>query len=191
MRDVLHTIGHSTHSIEQFVQLLREQRISAVADVRSRPYSRMNPQFSRDNLKVALKVACIAYVSLGNELGARSDDQSCYIDGKVQYERLAHTPLFRSGLTRLVDGIRSHRIALMCAEKDPITCHRMILVCHELRREPMDIMHIRADGTLESNADAEKRLIETNGLSELELFRSSDEIVEEAYQRQGKRIAWV
>lgn len=191
MHDVLYTIGHSTHTFEKLVQLLCGHRISAIADVRSRPYSRVNPQFNRENLKTALKSAGIAYAFLGHELGARTDDRSCYVDGKVQYERLARTRLFQAGLARLANGSRTHRIALMCAEKDPITCHRMILVCHELRRTPLEIAHICADGTLESNADAEKRLVKATGLPESDLFTSGDEAIEEAYRLQGKRIAWV
>jgi uncharacterized protein (DUF488 family) len=165
--------------------------ISAIADVRSRPFSRMNPQFNRENLYVALKAAGVCYAFLGLELGARTDDTSCYVDGKVQYELLSRTDLFQAGLRRIRHGIRTHRIALMCAEKDPITCHRMILVCHALRKEPMEIAHISADGSLESQTDAEKRLVKATRLPESDLFTSGDEAVEEAYRRQAQRIAWV
>jgi uncharacterized protein (DUF488 family) len=191
MSEVLFTVGHSTHSTEEFLQLLLINEISAVADVRSRPFSKINPQFNREALKANLKAADIAYAFLGRELGARADDRNCYVGGKVQYERLAQTPLFQSGLTRVIDGTRTHRIALMCAEKDPITCHRMILVCHELRRTPLDIFHIRADGTLESNPDAEFRLVKTMRVPESDLFTNGEEAVEEAYRRQAQRIAWV
>lgn len=191
MHETLYTIGHSNHPIEKFVQLLAKHRISAVADVRSRPYSRMNPQFNRENLHVALKARGLAYVFLGRELGARTEDRNCYVGGKVQYDRLARTSLFQEGLERITDGVRTHRIALMCAEKDPTTCHRMILVCHELRQSLLQIAHIGADGTLELNAEAEARLVRATGLPEVDLFTSSIETVEEAYRRQAERIAWV
>jgi len=151
----------------------------------------MNPQFNQEPLKAQLKLAGIAYAPLGRELGARTDDRSCYENGKVQYYRLARTPLFRAGLNRLLEGVQTHRVALLCAEKDPITCHRMVLVCHELRHQPLDIFHIRADGSLESNAEAERRMVEAVSLPEYDLFSSGDEMIEEAYRLQGDRIAWV
>lgn len=191
MSERLYTIGHSTHSIEKFLQLLTEHGVTAIADVRSRPYSRMNSQFNRESLKISLRAAGVAYVFLGRELGARADDQSCYVDGKVEYERLARTAPFQDGLHRLRDGVWKHRIALMCAEKDPITCHRMVLVCHQLRHDPLEIVHIRENGTLETQSEAEQRMIRASGLPETDLFISGDELIEEAYRRQGNRIAWV
>lgn len=191
MRPTLLTVGHSTHSSEHFLRMLLMNEVSALADVRSRPYSRMNPQFNQEPLKAQLKAAGIAYAPLGRELGARTDDRSCYVKGKVQYDRLARTPLFRAGLDRLLEGVQSHRVALLCAEKDPINCHRMVLVCHELRREPLDICHICADGSLESNVDAERRMIEAVSLPDQDLFTSREQTIEEAYRLQGDRIAWV
>src|SRR5258707_92198 len=128
MTDTIYTIGHSTHPIEQFVTLLKSVSITAVSDVRSRPYSRMNPQFNREPLKATLRAEGIKYVFLGKELGARSDDQSCYRNGQLQYDLLAGTELFRQGIERMKEGARSFRIALMCAEKEPLDCHRTILV---------------------------------------------------------------
>ncbi len=191
MANPLFTVGHSTHPIQVFLRLLTTNNVSAIADVRSSPYSRVNPQFNREALKAQLKMIGIAYAPLGHELGARTDDRSCYENGKVQYGRLARTSLFRAGLKRLLGGMQTHRVALMCAEKDPITCHRMVLVCHALRHESLDIFHIRADGSLETNAEAERRMVEAVSLPERDLFTSGDEMIEEAYRLQGDRIAWV
>jgi uncharacterized protein (DUF488 family) len=91
------TVGHSTHALERLVQLLNLHKITAIADVRSQPYSRMNPQFNVDALKESLKSKGIAYVFLGRELGARSNDPSCYRGGRVQYGLLAQTKLFNKG----------------------------------------------------------------------------------------------
>jgi uncharacterized protein (DUF488 family) len=187
----LFTIGHSAHSADHFVDLLKMNGVSAVADVRSRPYSRFNPQFNRETLQPTLQAAGIAYRFLGRELGARSEDRSCYIDGKVQYDLLAQTPLFRRGLTRVINGVREHHVALMCAEKDPITCHRMVLVCHALRPEKLEIVHVCADGSLEPHVNAERRMMAAVGLQVSDLFTSGEEVVEEAYRVQGQRIAWV
>jgi len=132
MQEIIFTIGHSTHPAERFIALLKQHDITALADVRSKPYSRMNPQFNREDLKKALSESGIAYVFLGKELGARTEDRSCYHEGKVQYGRLAQTELFRHGLDRVQEGAKKYRIALMCAEKDPLVCHHTILVARHL-----------------------------------------------------------
>jgi uncharacterized protein (DUF488 family) len=132
MPSFVYTIGHSNHRIEKFIELLSAHNVTAIADVRSHPYSRFNPQFNREKLRTALRTAGAAYAFQGRKLGARSEDPNCYVNGKVQYDLLARTPLFKEGLARLVLGADSHRIALMCAEKDPLTCHRAILVCRHL-----------------------------------------------------------
>ena len=126
------TVGHSTHALDDFLALLLRHGITAIADVRSSPYSRMNPQFNRETLHAALKGAGIAYVFLGAELGARSRDPDCYEDGKVQYDRLARTAAFQRGLARVQQGAAQYRLALMCAEKEPLDCHRTILVARHL-----------------------------------------------------------
>ena len=125
----LYTIGHSTHTVDKFIALLTRQEIDAVCDVRSDPYSKFNPQFNREILQKELKRRGIVYVFLGKELGPRSDNLDCYENGKISYNRLSETALFKEGLKRVRQGMKSYRIALMCAEKDPATCHRTILVC--------------------------------------------------------------
>lgn len=186
----LYTIGHSTHPIGEFVRLLGTHGITAVADVRSAPYSRYNPQFKKEALAAALKSAGIAYVYLGRELGARVEDPSCHVDGRVSYARVARTELFQAGLQRVRDGMGSYRVALMCAERDPITCHRMMLVTRNLRNESFDVAHVRADGSLESNVDAEKRLVNDAGLPPANLFENEAAVIEAAYEHIGRKMAW-
>lgn len=188
---VVFTIGHSTHTIERFTALLRQHGATAVADVRSIPYSRMQPQFNRGTLMGALKEHGIAYVFLGKELGARSEDKTCYENGRVLYRRLARTEAFRTGLERVRTGSETHRIALMCAEREPLECHRTLLVGRELVAVGIDVVHIHADGNLEPHGDAIGRLIHLLGLPELDLFRSECELIEEAYARQEVSVAYV
>jgi uncharacterized protein (DUF488 family) len=189
--DKLYTIGHSNHEIDHFLDLLEMHGITAVCDVRSSPYSRYNPQYNRELLQTALKSRRIAYVFLGNELGPRSDDPACYVDGKVQYSRLAATAIFRSGIERLSAGMQTYRIAMMCAEKDPITCHRMILICRALRREPIEIEHILGDGSLESLSRSEQRMLLELKLPQLRLFERPENLVQRAYDTQSERIAFI
>ena len=186
----LFTIGHSNHPLEIFLELLERHAISALADVRSSPYSRFNPQFNRELLQPRLKDRAIAYVYLGDALGPRSDDPACYVNGKVQYRRLAATEKFRRGLERLRNGMSNHRVALMCAEKDPIGCHRMILICRELRSEPMEILHILEDGSLESLAASEQRLLKQLRLRQLTLFDSVRDLILRGYDQQAEKIAY-
>lgn len=186
------SIGHSDHPLETFIGLLKLHGVTAVADVRSSPYSRLQLAFNRESLCKSLEEHGIAYVFLGRELGARSKDPSCYEDGKVQYRKLARTELFRSGLERVMTGARSHRrIALLCAEREPLVCHRTLLVARELSALGASIAHIHADGSLEPHAEALTRMLAMFGMQEADLFRTREEVLEDAYARQERRIAYV
>lgn len=185
------TVGHSSHSFPDLVELLKLHDVSAIADVRSAPYSRLHPEFNREALADSLRDHGIAYVFLGRELGARSLDPACYENGRVQYRRLAQTAQFRGGLERILTGAQSHRIALLCAEKEPLACHRMVLVARELEALGATVQHIHADGQLESHGDALHRLLTTFGMQDTDLFRTREEVLDEAYARQEQRIAYV
>jgi uncharacterized protein (DUF488 family) len=187
------TIGHSTHSAEAFIALLRQHGVTALADVRSVPHSRFNPQFNKDGLTESLRAHGIRYVFLGRELGARTDDRSCYENGRVQYARLARTEPFRRGLDRILRGVAGgeHRIALMCAEKEPLECHRTLLVARALVEQGVAVDHIHADGSIEGHDDAMARLLGLLGLQEQDLFRSRQELIDQAVAMQGERIAYV
>jgi len=191
-RDVmpeLFTIGHSTQSWEQFLDRLARHHIKAVGDVRSSPYSVRLPQFNREILERTLKLSGIQYVFLGNELGARRSERECYVDGIARYDRIARTPAFQSGLDRVRKGVGRFRLALMCAEKDPLECHRTILVCREVRNE-FDIRHILDDGTIENHSDAEARLLAEERVPAEDFFISREELIARAYDRRGGKIAY-
>jgi uncharacterized protein (DUF488 family) len=158
MTNSLYTIGHSTHTAEYLAELLQQHEITALGDVRSMPYSRYNPQFNREVLKPFLKGHGIEYVYLGEELGGRSADPGCYENGKLRYDKLVLTPLFQAGLDRVEKGVERYRLALMCAEKEPLNCHRTLLLAPQLAARGLAVMHIHADGTLESHVDAMRRL---------------------------------
>ena len=189
MPDQLFTIGHSTHFTGDFVGMLKQKSIEVVCDVRSHPYSKYNPQYNKETIAGELKDNNIRYIFLGKELGARNDNPDCYANDKVQFQKLIHEPLFQQGLDRLRQGMRKYSIALMCAEKDPLTCHRTILVTRQLRREVV-VSHILADGGIESNAEAEKRLMNMLNIHP-DLARNENQCIEEAYDLQGQKIAYV
>ena len=187
------TIGHSTHSVEAFVALLDRHCVSAVADVRSVPYSRFNPDFNREPLARSLAAHRTVYVFLGRELGGRPDDPSCYDGGRISYERVGATRWFRLGLDRVVRGAARRRIALMCAERDPLACHRTPLVAPALEARGISVGHILADGGLETHAGAMGRLLVMHGLPDdaerQSLFpRPRDERIREAVAEQAKHV---
>jgi uncharacterized protein (DUF488 family) len=189
---MIYSIGHSNHPIQGFVDLLQRHAITAVADVRSTPYSRFNPQFRREKLLASLAEAGIQYVFLGEELGARSRDPSCYDDeGRVSYRKLAATGLFRSGIQRLMTGMTQYRISLMCAEREPLDCHRTILVARELVREGVPVTHILADGSLEAHDHAMQRLATSLELTDTDLFTDPAQLIEQACDLHASRMAYV
>jgi uncharacterized protein (DUF488 family) len=192
MTHPVYTIGHSNHPTELFLQLLHTHAITAIADVRSRPHSRYNPHFDREPLTTTLKQQGIQYVFLGYELGARSNNPDCYLAGKVQYSRIALTKPFRQGLDRILTGSQTHRIALMCAEKEPLDCHRTILVSRHLADLGVAVQHIHADGHLEPHPETMARLCAQLRLRDdiHHLFRTPQDLLEDAYTLQEQRIAY-
>ena len=184
MNRVIHTIGHSNHALEDFLRLLKGANV--VCDVRSHPVSRRFPRFSRDALSASLKQAGLDYVWLGRELGGRVEECRAP-DGRTDYRAAAQRPVFRRGIERVAqmaeDGLAP---VLMCSERDPLTCHRALLVCRALRDEGMDIRHILADGRVETGAEMEERLMEMHGRPALPL--ATDDL-ERAYDWLAKKIA--
>jgi len=150
----------------------------------------MYAQFNREALAAALKQEGIAYSFLGKELGGRPADKTCYENGRVQYKRIAATKIFRSGLDRVLAGVQSYRIALMCAEREPLECHRTLLVAPELEKAGITVLHVHADGRTESHSDAMSRLLDLFRLADEDLFRSRSELIEEACYRQQERVAF-
>lgn len=186
------TIGHSDHSTEFFLELLNKHGITALADVRSAPYSRFNPQFNRETIASTLKASSIRYVYLGKELGGRSSDPTCYDHGRIRYDRLAQSSRVQEGIKRVITGAMEYRIALMCAEKEPLHCHRTLLIGHELDTRGIDVTHILSDGRLESHTSAMNRLVSELGLgSDDDLFqqhKSRGVLIEEAIMYQSQRV---
>jgi uncharacterized protein (DUF488 family) len=160
-RAAILSIGHSNHAIERFVALLREHGVAAVADVRSRPYSRWVPHFNKAALSSALAAAGIRYLFLGRELGGRPEGDEYYDDdGRVDYARRARAPDFAAGIERLLHVARQGSTAILCAEEDPRRCHRRLLVTPALLAHGAEVIHLRGDGRAEPEEALQLALFE-------------------------------
>lgn len=206
----LYTVGHSNQSLIQLVEMLKRHGIDAVADVRTMPFSRRLPQFNRPELEAELPKHGTRYVFLGEELGARREEETAYDGLQAAYERVAQLPAFQLGLERVIRGLnKGLTLALLCAERDPLTCHRAILVSRHLQARGVEVEHILGDGSLESHHALEQRM--RRALQKLGVLMASDrevqldllgresgqrsnlsaeEELQEAYRQQGRRIAY-
>ena len=151
------TIGHSNHSLAQFLALIEGAGVSSVLDVRSQPFSRWVPHFNRKALEAALAENGVAYRYLGRALGGRPVDPSLMRDGKPDYALMARSPEFATGLERVIEASAADRVALLCAERDPVDCHRFHLIGRELDARRIPVAHILASGAIEPHPDTLRR----------------------------------
>ncbi len=189
MKKLMYTVGHSNLDLDEFLKLIEKHQVQAIADVRSFPYSQRYPQYNKENLKKTLKDHSIEYVFLGEELGARSDDPLCYEDDLAVYEKIADTKLFKQGIERLEKGGAKFNVCMMCAEKEPLDCHRAILVSRHVNENKFDINHILNDGQIENHKDTIQRLIGKSANQE-DLFDGEDVKIERAYYKRGQEIGY-
>ncbi len=187
MSGIIHTIGYSPFSAREFADVLKDYGIESVLDVRSMPYSRFRPEFNKAAIDGCLCAHGIDYHFLGDLLGGRPQDDAMYEKGRVVFGRLAGSSTFLQGLDRLRELAIKQRVCLMCAEKDPITCHRTILVCRQLRQE-FAIVHILEGGSVEDHHATERRLVKTLKIPTDDLFRTEEELIEDAYEMQAAKI---
>jgi len=170
-QEVLWTIGHSNHPLDDFLDLLVQHQINVLVDVRSSPYSRYASHFNKKAIEGPLQGRAIRYLFLGDVLGGRAQGEQFYDDqGHVLYGRLAESPQFQEGIERLLRGVATHRVALMCGEEDPTDCHRRRLIGRVLGQRGVDVLHIRGDGRVQREAQlaAEEKFRKTKG--QLTLF---------------------
>src|SRR5215472_18242610 len=186
----LFTIGHSNIPAERFTAMLREAGVETVADVRSVPASRFCPWVSAKNLAPLLAGAKVDYLYFGDELGGRPRDPSLYCDGVADYEALAQRPSFRAGLDRLLARAGQRRLCLMCSERDPLDCHRCLLVARALAARGVSVGHILHDGGIESHSAIERRLLQGAGEDSDLLITGQDERLAAAYRRHARAAAY-
>jgi uncharacterized protein (DUF488 family) len=190
-RNPILTIGHSNHPLAKFIALLEGAEVTVVADVRSAPVSRFAPHFNKDRLAASLGEQGIAYIFLGKELGGRPDRPDLFTGGVADYEKMAAVPGFKAGINRLLSGAESQRIAVMCAEADPLDCHRCLLVGRALAGAGVDVGHILTSGQVLTHAEIEDRLFDLAGLNDGSLLPASrDERLAEAYRARARKAAY-
>jgi uncharacterized protein (DUF488 family) len=191
----LYTIGHSVLEFPQFAAMLLAHRVELVADVRSVPRSGRSPQFTQPGLEKLLEGEGISYLFLGEELGGRPEDVDAYrTDGLVDYRVRRRSYAFSAGVERLMKESERHAIAIMCAEEDPLECHRFLMLCPELVKLGVQPLHIRKGSELETQGAAEDRLLEMTGFGAVAtntLFpQARVEALEDAYQLQSEKCAY-
>jgi uncharacterized protein (DUF488 family) len=192
----IYTIGHSNHKIEYFIDLLKIYSINCVVDVRSVPFSKYVSHFNKSEIKISLNMSNILYIFMGKELGARRENKTLYTNGYLDFEKVSQEPLFQNGIKRLVDGLnKNYNIALMCSEKDPIDCHRNILVARELSKKNIEIYNIMDNKKIETQKKIEERLVNVYfpNRKQLSLFeepKSHYELINRAYKLANEKIAY-
>ena len=197
----LFTIGHSTHTQEYFLGLLKQHNIDYVLDVRSSPFSKFASWFNKDAIEDYLKKNNIVYCPMGKFFGARPTDRTLYCaEGYLDFERTRASELFKKGLDNVMLGLASgHNIALMCTEKDPFDCHRTIMVSRGFELNGVSVQHIHADGNLETQDEINIRLLdnlekkENVDIHQISLFeqpKSDKEWLEDAYRLRNKEIGY-
>jgi uncharacterized protein (DUF488 family) len=173
------------------LSLLRAAGITAVADVRTTPFSRHFPHFNEAELRSELKLDGVSYVFLGKELGGRPSGRSFYCDGVANYEKMAKTETFASGIRRVVEGAKKFRVALMCSEHDPLDCHRCLLVGRALSDEGVKLIHILGDGSSATHEVVEEKLLNLAGRSSGDLLMTEAERLAAAYRDRSLKVAYV
>ncbi len=191
MQVTIYTIGHSNLTYEEFIKLLKKYAINVIIDVRSQPFSRRFPQFNKHELDNLLEKSGICYSYRGDKLGGRPKNPSFYEKQRVSYERLGRDKEFNEAIDDLIKLASSKIIALMCSEKDPMDCHRALLIGRILKNKNVLVQHILANGKVESQDDLEKRMLgEESGQMLLVAPGNREEMLDEAYRRQAEKVAF-
>ena len=196
----LYTIGHSTNTIEYFVKLLKKYEIDYLLDVRSVPYSKYMPQFNKENIREELKRESITYFHMGKYFGARQEDDTLYHDeGYLDFDKVRAGKLFQIGMKNVEKGLaEGHNIDFMCTEKDPMDCHRTIMVARGFELDGVEVKHILKDGNLETQEELNNRLLAHYfpKYEQLDIFsytqkeESKEERLIQAYRIRNKELGY-
>ncbi len=196
-RPIIYTIGHSTHPVEAFLDLLKTFSINCLIDVRSIAASSYNPQYNKEPLSNFMKANGIIYLHFAEEFGARHTDPDLLDDeGKVNFELVRKSWNFKNGVERLWQGLdRGYTIALMCSESEPFDCHRFSMVSIALQKDGFEVKHILKNKTIKTNAELENQLLKKyeKKIPQPDMFQpniSVDDQLKVAYRLRNKEIAF-
>ncbi len=188
----LYTIGYSGFDIDNFLLALKKYSIGALVDVRTSPHSAYYTIYDRENIKNILNRENIFYLFLGKELGARPEDGALYTRHIADFKKISNSESFIEACKRIRQGIEMFPICMMCAEKDPINCHRTVLVANAFRnRYPeVSIFHIHSDLKIERQDRIDRRIMALYNLEQEHLFKDYETRKIEAYSLREKDIAF-
>ena len=194
MKKIIYTVGYTSFPIDEFIRVLRERGIGCLIDVRSTPRSSYYTDFDAPILKETLKENGILYRNYAREFGARQEDPSLYPNGYLDFEKFAATEAFNEGIAKVDAGVgRGYTFAMMCAEKDPLNCHRCILVGRKFKEHGYAVVHLES-GRTETQEEIEERLLDRYfpARNQLSLFdtRSEEELLAEAYRKRNAEIGY-
>lgn len=190
MDQAIFTIGHSNLDISDFINLLLANKIELVVDVRSAPYSKLYPHFNRNPLEVSLTKNFIKYIFLGDSVGGRSNNLKDFSKGRVVYKKIAEREEYVSSINMIIQNSSKYRIVLMCSEKEPLECHRTLLISRSIETHRVKILHIHRDGQIESQSEAIQRLLKIWKLDSPNLFGEDAERIDEAFTKQESKYAY-
>ena len=188
----IYTIGYGNRSIEDFIKLLQKYGIKYLVDLRSQPYSRYSPAFSKDAFELSLKQHQIRYVYMGDTLGGRPRDSSCYTgDGKVDYTILREKDFYRRGISRLRTAWeKQYAIALMCSEMKPQECHRGKLIGNTLDEQGMEVAHIDEAGNSKTQDEVNQFFAIGQASGQLSFLETDAQVaLNQKTARSGKKYA--
>lgn len=196
---MLFTIGHTNHSHEEFLKLLKQYNITYLLDVRSTPFSQYTSQFNKDVISEFLQANGIKYCHMGKFFGARPEDKTLYTkDNYLDFEKMRDSDLFKKGLDNVMRGLADgNNIVLMCTEKDPMDCHRAIMVARGFELQGVDVNHILPDGKLQNQKELDNRLLDkyfadrhqisfVSNISEI----PEEELIIDAYRKRNTEIGY-
>lgn len=195
-KPTVYTIGHSTHKADYFLELLQAHAVNCVVDVRSVAASRFNPQYNKKALATFLNENGITYLHFADEFGARQTNPDVLNRGKVDFEKVRNSTSFKRGVERIRSGVdKGYTIALMCAESEPLDCHRFSMVSVGLQHEGFEVQHILKDKSIISNIELEQELLKKyeDKLPKSDMFNphiSKSERLKEAYRLRNKDVGF-
>jgi uncharacterized protein (DUF488 family) len=167
-QNTIYSIGHGNKSIKKFIEELQSFKVEYLFDVRSKPYSKYNPHFNKSLLETELAQIGITYVYLGDHLGGLPSDITCYVKGKVDYEKIKNKEFFQQGINLIVEASQEKMlIVLMCSESKPETCHRSKLIGQELLKFNISVNHIINSGLIKDQKRVMDELMKGKNLSNL------------------------